>query len=138
MEEVLSFLKSQGSEFSEEFVTLVKSRLSSLGYTGEDNFLLGFSIKKIEDRIKRACNLSIVPKGLYSVAVDMVCGELLFAAKSTGKLEGFDLEEAVKQVHLGDTSVTFEGKSSEQKFELLLKRLMSGEKEFICYRRLKW
>lgn len=138
MEEVLAFLKSQGSELSEEFVTLVKSRLSSLGYTGEDNFLLGFSIKKIEDRIKGACNLSIVPKGLYSVAVDMVCGETLFTAKSTGKLEGFDLEGAVKQVHLGDTSVTFEGKSPEQKFDLLLSHLMGGEKEFICYRRLKW
>ena len=127
------------------FIGMVLKRLDSLGYTirADDGWMIGFSIQKVENHIKNSCNISSIPDGLVFEAVDMVCGEFLFALKQTGELnEQFDLETAIKQVQAGDTNVTFAIESSqtpEQRLQNLLNYLMTkGEGDFVCYRRIKW
>ena len=86
----------------------VKERLTSFGYEwqdGDDTILL-FCIQKVESTIKNDCNVSAVPEGLASIAVDMAAGEFLTAKKvfSPDSLAGLDLDMAVKQIQAGDTS----------------------------------
>lgn len=143
--EVFIFLESQGSRLDKKFIELVLKRLESFSYTvkEEDTFVVGFSIIKVENKIKNACNTALLPDGLKITAVDMICGEFLYSQKQTGKLnETFDFEMAVKQIQAGDTNVTFAVESSqtpEQKLNAFISYLISkGEGERICYRKVKW
>lgn len=123
----------------------VTKRLESFGYevTETDNWMLEFIIQKIENSIKADCNINTIPEELYEIAVDMVVGEFFLNKKSRGQLEGFDLEAAVKQIHEGDTSVTFAigdgSKTPEERLDELILYLMNyGKGKFAAYRCIKW
>lgn len=133
------------SSLSEQFFIDVLKRLESLGYSPkeDDGWMISFAIQKVENTIKNSCNTTSIPDGLHYTAVDMICGEFLFAKKQSGKLEDFNLETAIKQVQTGDTNVTFsvgEGSSSpEQRLDSLLAHLItSGRGDFACYRKIRW
>ena len=53
----------------------VMKRLEALGFTvtSVDEWVLKFCIDKVENHIKNNCNLTAVPKGLYEIAVDLIC-----------------------------------------------------------------
>ena len=134
-----------GSSLPEQFLLTVLNRLENLGYTlkATDDWMISFSVQKVENTIKNECNVDSIPEGLSQVAVNMVCGEFLFSLKQSGKLEGFDLDTAIKTVQTGDTSITFAlDKSSmtpEQRLNNLISYLMgNGRSEFICYRKIRW
>lgn len=123
----------------------VKKRLESLGYTvtQNDEWVLGLTIEKVENKIKNDCNVSTVPDGLHPIAVDMTCGEFLLSKKSIGALTSVDLEAVVKTVKEGDTQVTFaigEGSQTpEQRFDSLVNYLITyGRASFATYRCIKW
>jgi hypothetical protein len=123
----------------------VTKRLESFGYevTEADNWMIEFLIQKVENSIKADCNINTIPKELHEIAVDMVVGEFLLNKKSRGQLEGFDLEAAVKQIHEGDTSVTFAigdgSKTPEERLDELILYLMNyGKGKFAAYRCIKW
>ena len=123
----------------------VKERLASFDYqvTEADSWMLTFLIQKVENHIKNICNVSTIPEELHEIAVDMVVGEFLLNKKSRGQLEGFDLEAAVKQIHEGDTSVTFAigdgSKAPEERLDELILYLMNyGKGKFAAYRCIKW
>ena len=135
------------TSLSEPFYEAVLKRLVSFGYTLEedDGWMICFAIQKVENHIKNSCNTTSVPDGLFHVAVDMVCGEFLFAKKNTGKLESdaVNLDGVVKKVQEGDITVEFETSSSSSgegsDFDKLLNYLMNGrEGELVCYRKLMW
>lgn len=140
LQETISLVSTVGAEF----ITKVYKRLESFGYiiTESDDWIISFAIQKVENNIKNSCNVTSIPDGLKHIAVDMICGEFLFAKKQTGKLDGFNLETAVKQVQTGDTSVTFAVEASrtpEQRLDTLLSYLMNNGKDgFACYRKIKW
>lgn len=117
-------------------------RLTSLGYTIKegDELIIPFVIEKVESTIKNSCNITCIPEGLINAAIDMVCGELLYAKKQSGQLEEFDSEVAVTKVKLGDTDVTFAASlSAEQRLDNLIYHLMNhGKAAFSCYRKIKW
>lgn len=127
-------------------VAEVKKRLEQLGYAAVDNedIIILFSINKVTEHIKNSCNVSSIPEGLHYTAIDMICGEFLFALKQIGKLnETFDLEMAVKQIQEGDTSITFSigdgSQTPEQRLNNLISYLMNnGEGDFVCYRKIRW
>ena len=123
----------------------VTKRLESFGYevTEADNWMIEFLIQKIENSIKADCNINTIPEELHEITVDMVVGEFLLNKKSRGQLEGFDLEAAVKQIHEGDTSVTFAigdgSKTPEERLDELILYLMNyGKGKFAAYRCIKW
>jgi len=118
-----------------------KERLQSLGYTSTDtdDWMMGFCKEKVENHIKNSCNVTEVPEGLQSVAVDMVCGEFLFGKKQSGQSVGIDFEAVVKSIAEGDTTVTFDTSTSlEAKYDALIVYLRHSEVDFATYRRIKW
>ena len=126
---------------------MVKERLKSFGYELQegDEFALTFAIQKVENTIKNDCNTPSIPDGLVNIAVDMVAGEFLTAKKtfSPDSLAGLDLDMAVKQLQIGDTSTVFaagEGSlTAEQRLDIFLNHLLNdGRDQFSCYRRLRW
>lgn len=108
-----------------------------------DDPLLTFILSSITEQIKNATNQANVPEGLHHVAVEMAVGQYLKWMKDSGKLEGFDLEAAVKSIQEGDTNITYAiGDGSltpEQRLDNLINYMMSGHSnEFKRYRRLVW
>lgn len=120
----------------------VRERLKTLGYEVvlEDSWLMGFAVQKVENYIKSSCNLDEIPEGLFTVEVDMVCGELLLAKKQSNQLSGFNFEPAVRSVSEGDTSVSYATEeTTSQQFGALLERMSHPDSgEFARYRRIQW
>lgn len=118
--------------------------LTALGVTGADSDpLLDLVITSVTYRVQNETNLSTLPEGLESVAVDMAVGEYLKYKKTTGQLTGFDLEAAVKQIQEGDTNISFdigEGNSTpEQRLNSLIDFLINGRVgEFRRFRKVVW
>ena len=146
MEEILANILNimVNTSLSESFYESVLKRLVSFGYNLEedDAWVICFTMQKVENHIKNSCNTTSVPDGLFNVAVDMVCGEFLFAKKQIGKLtfENLDLDGAIESIKEGDVTIQFaNGMSDEEKFNLFLNYLIhNGEGDFVCYRKLQW
>ena len=121
---------------------VVVKRLESLGYLVDDvldEWLINFALEKVTDEIENKCNITGIPDGIYHVAVDMVCGEFLAVKKSSGQLTDFDVEEAVKQIKEGDTTITYAVADGAITLDSLIKLLRtSGDSQFVKYRRLAW
>ena len=70
-------------------IELIIKRLKDLGYeyneTTDDWVIKSFLIPKITNHIKNETNQSSIPEELLYVAIDMVCGEFLFAKKNSGQ-----------------------------------------------------
>ena len=122
-------------------------RLEGFGYKlkAGDKAVLKFAVEKVTNTIKNECNVSAVPDGLMNIAVDMAAGEFLGAKKtfSPAEIEGLNLELAVKQIQVGDTSTVFavgEGSlTPEQRFDLFVEHLLNyGRGELACYRKIRW
>lgn len=132
------------SSHSEESVRAVINRLSSFGYLPieNDSWELSFAMLSVENNIKNSCNTTSIPEGLFTVAVDMICGEFLMGRKNSGRLDisTLDLGGAITSITEGDVSVSFDANSTdEQKFNQLVSYLMTkGKGEFVCYRKLSW
>lgn len=124
----------------------VERRLTSLGYeetSEDDKWLIKFLIDKVASRIKGICNVREIPKPLHAIWIDMTCGEFLLVKKQSGRLDGFCLETAVKQVQEGDVTVSFaigEGSNTpEQRLDKLIAWLLAcGESELAHYRKVRW
>ena len=142
--EIMAVLQNMQDESPEKFIEAVLKRLEGFGYTvkKEDTWLIAYCIQKVDNRINNTCNTLTVPDGLFNVAVDRVCGEVLFSLQRSGKLEldNIDLSGAVTQIHEGDTTIQFANGSSDlEKFTVFVNYLMhEGEGEFACYRKIKW
>ena len=130
--------------FEKTFVESVINRLTSFGYLPKDVDLweISFIMLDVENRIKNSCNTTSVPEGVYTVAVDMICGQFLMNRKNTGRLElsDLDLSGAITSITEGDVSISFDANSTdEQRFNQLINYLMTkDEGDFVCYRKLKW
>ena len=118
----------------------IVARLASLGYavTDDDEWLIKYEADKVTELIKAECNLSALPLGLYQVAVDMVCGELLQLKKGLGALEDFDLEYAVKRISEGDTSVEYAVGDGAVTFDEFIRRMTDRRGVFASFRKLRW
>ena len=122
----------------------VVTMLIALGMEGVDGDpLLDVVIRHVKDRVRNETNREDLPPGLESVAVYMAVGEYLKMKKISGRLEGFDLDMAVKQIQEGDTNIVFAtGDGSltpEQRLEGLIDYLINGRtREFYRYRKIVW
>lgn len=118
--------------------------LAALGVdVPEGDPLLEMACEAVEEQLENETNQDAVPEGLRAMAAEMAAGRVLGAMKDAGRLEGFDLDAAVKQVQEGDASVTFAvGSGSatpEQRLDALIARLRGGRLgECARYRRLEW
>lgn len=112
------------------------------GYTvtPEDDWALGFIVDQVERRIKDLINRSVIPKELEPVAVDTTAGEFLRRKKTTGTLEGFDLNAAISSIKEGDTTVSYSGDmTDDQRLDALIAGLASVSRSQLArYRRFVW
>ncbi len=123
----------------------VTKRLETFGYTVTENdeWLIGFIIRKVDNHIKLECNIKEIPQELNEIIVDMAVGEFLLEKKSMGELAGFNLDAVVKSIQEGDTNLTYaigEGSNTpEQRLDGLIAYLMEyGKNKLVSYRCIKW
>lgn len=120
----------------------IKARLLQLGHEAkdEDELSLFFLISKVENHIKNFCNVKEVPEKAEEIAIDMVCGEFLFALNQRGKLdEAYNVEKAIKSVKIGDTDITYaDGASQADKIDILIANLLGRAGDLVCFRKLRW
>ena len=102
-----------------------------LGIKDNDkDFILEFAIKRVEDTIKNYCNIKEIPEELNNTVLSMAM-ELYRAENFGSEEEGKD----IKSIQVGDTSTTFETKSSKD----ISKKLLKDYKAQIDpFRRLRW
>ncbi len=123
----------------------ITEKLSLMGISIpiEHQEVLSFLKLEVEESLQNLCNIEEIPEKAKSIISDMVMGKYLSFLKNAGKLEGFDLEAAVKTIQEGDTSVSFalgEGSlTPEQRLDNLIQYLLYGRKgELICFRKIRW
>lgn len=130
-----------------ELLDMAKERVEAFGYEMQegDEFALIFAYKKIEDEIKTFCNIKTVPEELERIIVDMTVGEFLLSKKTFApdSLTGIDLDNAVKQIELGDTNVSFAvgagSQTPEQRLDSFIDCLRHPPRgQFIAHRKLRW
>lgn len=121
----------------------VKERLSQFGYTvtDADSSAITYCISKVSEKIRNETNQNIVPDGLHVISTDIACGEFLQAKRTFMPSSlNLDLDMAIKQISVGDTSTTFDVSSSDdKKLVLFINYLLHcGDSEYPKYRRLSW
>lgn len=143
---IIENARAYDNDVDEYLYSLVIERLSQIGVvvTVVDSLSLAFSIAKARNYVINYCNLQSLPSELTLVVVDRACGEFLYVKKGSGKLECTDenVNNAVKTIQAGDTSVTFAVGSEltvSQIMDNLIQFLIRGkEGELLCYRKIKW
>lgn len=121
-----------------------KRLLEALGYElkVDDDVLLDFCVSFAQNRIKAECNIATIPEELNETASRIAAGEFLSTRKSMGMLDGLniDLNSAVSQLKLGDTSVSFGNTpSAEQRLDIMISALRDNNyPELLAYRRMAW
>lgn len=108
-------------------------------------YLTRLCVEKTADKLSAAVGLSgtdPVPDSLRTAAAIMAAGELLFVAKASGRLVGFDFEAAVSGVRLGDVDVQFlqpDETTPEARFDRLVEQMRTLDGEgLVRYRKLCW
>lgn len=108
-------------------------------------WMLDFSIQTAEQEICNDCHVPGVPKGLYSAAVYLAACAFLtwLKASAPDKIAGLTLDVAVKQIHEGDTTVTFalgEGSGTpEMRLDAFIQGMAQRARaQFAAYRRIAW
>lgn len=125
-------------------VEAVGERLVSFGYTPneDDAWMIAFALQKAVNHVLNEINHTTVPKGLFEVTVDMICGEVLNAKFLSGQLDltALDLDGMIQSVTEGDTTVSFSAEGSDEaKLKGLLSWLIQGKgSDLLCYRRMRW
>ena len=123
------------------YLEKIKLRLKSLGYELEDNEAIEFAMNKTEQYIKHFCNIDVVPDCLEYVFIDISCGEILRDKKATGQLTSIQLEQVVRSIKDGDTTVEFgTGQTSgDDRFDSLVNKLINGHMDsLVHHRQLRW
>lgn len=122
----------------------IKTHLKALGYecTEDDDHMLEHLIGQVETYIKHYCNIPTVPQCLNHVWLNRVCGEFLQFKKSTGTLTGIEIEQVIKSVKDGDTTVEYATSTqtdSETLFNTYIKKLTDSHKtDLLRHRKLVW
>lgn len=117
-------------------------RLASFGYELQtEKELLKFSITNTINSIVQCYNIHNITEDIHNIITDRAVGEFLFISRSARGIKTEGEEEPVKQVSIGDVSVTFkDGETTEgERLKALIEELRRrGEEELLCYRRLHW
>lgn len=114
--------------------------LAALGVEAGRDMLLELAAENAAEGLLAWTGRKTLPEELENAAVLRAAGTYLGWKKAGGRLEGFDLERAVKQLQEGDTTVAYEsGKSPEERLDGLIGALTRwGQEQLSAYRRVTW
>lgn len=98
----------------------------------QGDFILEFSLERVENAVKNYCNITEIPVGLETLILQMAVE--LYRAENLGEEEA---GVTVKSITKGDTSTTFTDSSSTNKTytDGLLRNYYS---ELQAYRKVRW
>lgn len=102
-----------------------------------DTPILEYLISAETQRVLNIINCETLPTELEHVIVYRVVGAYL--QTNIVALVGTENLEVPTQIKMGDTQVSFSGKSAEDRLKEMAHLLVNyGEGELTCFRRLKW
>ena len=102
-----------------------------------DTPILEYLISAETRRVLNIINCETLPTELEHVIVYRVVGAYL--QTNIVALVGADNLEVPTQIKMGDTQVSFNGKSAEDRLKEVAQLFVNyGEGELTCFRRLKW
>lgn len=102
-----------------------------LGIKDNDkDFILEFTIKRVEDTIKNYCNIKEIPTELNNTVISMAM-ELYRAENFGSEEEGKD----IKSIQVGDTTTTFE---TNKKIDISKELLKDYKAQLDPFRKLRW
>lgn len=107
----------------------------------DDNWLIDYFLKEIENDILNFCNIKELPEQLRYILVRRAAGRFLLAKLSSNGLgESFDYSAAVKEIREGDVSISYADRADYKSVFITQVSAMAsfGEDELIGFRRLKW
>ena len=120
----------------------LKARLGEMGLTPpvEDEALLETLLAGAKRWLLAETGQEKLPAELKPAAVDMAAGEYLVFLQTAGRLEGFDVEQAVRQLSQGDTSITYAVEFGQlSPVDALIERLVNPPEALLTqWRRLRW
>lgn len=126
-------------------VNSLSVRLSLYGYTvnSSDTSVLQYCLNEAIQTVKNNINNTEIPVELEYDVINLACANFFFNKKtfSPSSLSGFDLNKAVKELRIGDTTTVFADSSlsDEQKLDLFIDYLKKGiNNSYASFRRLKW
>ncbi len=94
------------------------------------DFVLEFSIERVEDTIKNYCNIKEIPEELNNTVISMAM-ELYRAENFGSEKEGKD----IKAIQVGDTTTTFE---TNKKIDISKELLKDYKAQLDPFRKLRW
>lgn len=118
-------------------LSIVQLERFGIKLTEDDTLELSFAVNKVQESIRNTTNRLTIPEGLTYTAVNMVCGEFLHIRNATNRLEEFKVEQALKEIKVGDASVTL-GSGGADIGTLINHLLVVGRGDVLSYRKLKW
>lgn len=99
--------------------------------------ILNYLITAETQRVLNIINCKTLPSELEHVIVHRVVGAYL--QTNIVALVGVENLEVPTQIKMGDTQVSFSGKSAEDRLKEMAQIFANyGEGELTCFRRLKW
>ncbi len=130
------------TSISEELVAEILQYLENikLDIYEVDFYIIAFAIKKVHSEIKNILNVSVIPTEVENIIIQRVCGEVLHTKYIRNELpENLSDETIIKNISLGDSTVSYDTSQSENKILSLINSLKrAGEGELLCYRKLTW
>ena len=135
----VSFVDGKGETKDKDLITWFKAN----GYEvkNDDNWLIDYFLKEIENEILNFCNTKELPEQLRYILVRRAAGRFLLAKLSSNGLgESFDYSAAVKEIREGDVSISYADRADYKSIFITQISAMAsfGEDELIGFRRLKW
>lgn len=139
VENILTFVRN--TDFDEILVDEVLKKLEIIGIdiasSEVSDIVIG--ITRVDEQIKNKLNLDHIPYNVHSIVTDRVCGEVLYIKYLKNELpENLEVDEAIKQLSIGDTTVSYDTNSQNKVMALIGFLKTSGEGELCCYRKIKW
>ncbi len=139
VENILGLLPE--TDFSEELVLEVLRKLEIFGVEvfESDFYMVAFAIKSVELGVKNFCNIDTLSPKLYEAVTDRVCGEVLYTKNINNELpENLKVEEVVKSLSIGDTTVSYGSGTGNEVLQLIEALRSAGEGDLLCCRKISW
>ncbi len=125
----------------EEILKSTKMQLEILGYKTQkdEQERLEYLIDKQMSKILYTCGTEEIIKPLMYVITDKVCAEFLKNKLAQGQNIGINITDNVKDIKIGDISVTFpDNTTKEERLNLIITKLERNDFDYSPYSKMRW
>lgn len=95
------------------------------------------AILSVENYIKFEINPIIEFEKIKEIFIDLVIGDYLYLMKNTSEYEKFEIDDAIKTIREGDTSITYFEKKYT-KIDALINYFKDKKKHLLSFKCVRW